>query len=185
MAPKIRVDTRAFEVIFTAEDIKRAGVKVYEKAMISAKSKLDVLTSSWSTSAQFKSSVELVGNKIVATMETTSLPFIYVDKGVEPHDIDPVKGDRLSFLSDYTPRTQPGKFFPGRSSRGGSLKRPFHVDHPGIKARGWSDILEKYVIDFVTRTLNEAEEQMVRFARTRKPRRVWIKGKWVSPKEAI
>ena len=186
MAPRITVNPEAFQVAFTAEEIKRAGVKVYEKAMISAKSRLDTLTYNWSTSVQFKSSVSLVGNKIVAIMETDSLPFIYVDKGVEPHRITARNKEFLSFLvgpEAYIPRTKVGSFRSGQSKKQGDLIRIRSVKkHPGIQARGWSEILEKYISEFVTELLNDNERRMADFARTRKPKRIWVKGKWISPK---
>jgi len=66
---------------------------------------------------------------------TVSLPYLYVDLGTEPHDIDPKHKPYLKFREDYLPHLGVGDTTSRESFYYGDWVLAQHVDHPGIAAR--------------------------------------------------
>lgn len=66
--------------------------------------------------------------------------FVWGDKGTRPHVIKAKNAPLLKFKTQFTPKTTPGTL----ASRAGSSSPPWAskkvVNHPGTKARGWSEL---------------------------------------------
>lgn len=74
--------------------------------------------------------------------------YSYVDLGTDPHGIDALGEDPMTFMSTrsakYSPHTQPGRLQSVRKVyEGGEYISKRHVDHPGIKARGFTKLVKE------------------------------------------
>lgn len=123
-------------------------------------------TATWKNKPTFEIQISLSGGLQVEVYTEDEI-YRYVDKGTEPHDIWPGfytgKSDKkvLAFSSTFSPKTIPGVIGSGPGSRGKvDTFRPY-VEHPGTKARNFSEeIQKKWQTIFKTRM-----EQALRQAR--------------------
>ena len=106
-------------------------------------------TQSWSHQPEFKESVSIAGPGPILQVWTEDLIYKFVDEGTKPHEIwagiYTGKSDKkvLAFGSKFTPKTQPRVLGSGPGFSGGDvLFRPF-VEHPGTKAREFSEMIQK------------------------------------------
>ncbi len=69
--------------------------------------------------------------------------WVWNDEGTRPHIIRAKNVPRLIFKTGFSAKTKPGFFgsFPGGSF--GPTVSKFQVNHPGTKARGWSELIVK------------------------------------------
>jgi len=123
-------------------------------------------TATWKNKPTFEIQISLSGGLQVEVYTEDEI-YRYVDKGTEPHDIWPGfytgKSNKkvLAFSSTFSPKTIPGVIGSGPGSRGKvDTFRPY-VEHPGTKARNFSEeIQKKWQTIFKTRM-----EQALRQAR--------------------
>lgn len=140
--PAIRNFALIFNQLALVEGRKRA--KTMERSYQAS-------TNTWSKEhkPQFVSGCELRGGRtlvVYAGYDNTTEAgriYSYVDLGVEPHGIDPRGHDTLKFMdtrtASYSPHTQPGRLqSTPKVYEGGDYVYPWHVDHPGIEARGFT-----------------------------------------------
>ncbi len=82
----------------------------------------------------------LAGDR-VATVQTSSTPFVYVDEGTKgPYPIPkagPKPGGLGPFQIGYVPKSTPGSLSSGPGGSFGPFVSPGQVMHPGIKPRGF------------------------------------------------
>jgi hypothetical protein len=75
------------------------------------------------------------------------LIFKWVDRGTEAHSIDPKPGNKrglLIFRGGYSPKTLPiARSHVGDGKAHGDWASVDHVDHPGTKARLFSETIQK------------------------------------------
>lgn len=71
--------------------------------------------------------------------------WVWLNDGTRPHVIAARRKPRLAFQTEgFKAKTVPGKFTSGRGRRAsGAWAYPVKVRHPGTKARGWSELLQK------------------------------------------
>jgi len=70
--------------------------------------------------------------------------WVWLDLGTKgPYPIPKTGTANLAFPSVYHAGSRPGQIRTYRASSGGPMWFPKKVMHPGIKARGWSKILQK------------------------------------------
>ena len=69
--------------------------------------------------------------------------FGYVDSGTRPQVIRPKTARMLAFRGGFTAKTQPGVIGSGPGWKSGVFTYAREVRHPGIKKRGWSELLAK------------------------------------------
>lgn len=105
-------------------------------------------TATWKNKPTFEIQISLSGGLQVEVYTEDEI-YRYVDKGTEPHDIWPGfytgKSDKkvLAFSSTFSPKTIPGVIGSGPGSRGKvDTFRPY-VEHPGTKARNFSEEIQK------------------------------------------
>jgi hypothetical protein len=95
------------------------------------------------------------------TVGTDDEVYGYVDQGTRPHVIRPRRGRFLRFQAGARAKTTPGSLSSGGGG-GGTTTFRRGVNHPGTKARGFSELIAKRaegrVLDEVTRQLRKAAE---------------------------
>jgi hypothetical protein len=95
------------------------------------------------------------------TVGTDDEIYGYVDQGTRPHVIRPRRGRFLRFQAGARAKTTPGSLSSGGGGGGVTTFRR-GVNHPGTKARGFSELIarraEGRVLDEVTRQLRKAAE---------------------------
>jgi hypothetical protein len=95
------------------------------------------------------------------TVGTDDEVYGYVDQGTRPHVIRPRRGRFLRFQAGARAKTTPGSLSSGGGGGGVTTFRR-GVNHPGTKARGFSELIarraEGRVLDEVTRQLRKAAE---------------------------
>lgn len=69
--------------------------------------------------------------------------FVWTDDGTEAHPIEAKNAPYLVFQVGYTPKTRPGKIASGPASRFGEFVSVKQVDHPGTKARKFTEAIVK------------------------------------------
>jgi hypothetical protein len=83
--------------------------------------------------------------------------WIWLDKGVAPHDIYPKDPKKpLVFMSKYFPGSRPGSLTTTGKVVSGDIIFAPHVSHPGVEARGWSEMLIEVLEDSYVRYAQEA-----------------------------
>jgi hypothetical protein len=85
-----------------------------------------------------------IGFQVYADDGKGALKWLWLDEGTDgPYPIPKVGTANLAFPSIYKAGSRPGSIKTGSASSGGPTWFAKSVMHPGIKARGWSDILKK------------------------------------------
>lgn len=95
------------------------------------------------------------------TVGTDDEIYGYVDKGTRPHTIRPRRAKVLRFSSGYRAKTTPGSLGSGSGgATGGAVYRRF-VQHPGTKARRFTELVQKRADDFFP---DEMQRQLAKVA---------------------
>lgn len=66
----------------------------------------------------------------------------WLNAGTEAHEIRPRNARVLAFNGKFSPKTQPGVIGSGAGSSGGNKIFSRGVQHPGTKARNWTQAIE-------------------------------------------
>lgn len=110
-------------------------------------------TATWSKRPTFAVKITRKG----FTVSTDSPIFGYVDEGTRPHRIMPKRpGGVLRFQSPFRAKTSPGSIGSGSGSTGGDTVFSRGVNHPGTKARNFTETIQKR-IDKVKADVMQAE----------------------------
>lgn len=67
----------------------------------------------------------------------------WLDQGTKPHVIMPRRAKRLRFQLGFTPKTRVGSLSSGGGGSSGPTVFSRGVNHPGTKARGWSELIQE------------------------------------------
>lgn len=99
------------------------------------------------------------GNDLVAEYTTDDVPFLYVSNGTPPHTITPKKaGGFLTFKAGSQPKTFAGKLLSSSGRPGTDWRRAKSVEHPGIEARNFPELvveqLQPAVVGIIARAIS-------------------------------
>ena len=91
----------------------------------------------------------------------------YVTKGTRPHKITAKNAPRLAFMwggpGSYKPKTKPkGKIGGPGIVVGGTLRRPYSVNHPGSEARDFEGTIRDDEKPWFSRTMENAWRRAIR-----------------------
>lgn len=114
----------------------RAAAKAVEKDYL-----LTVAT--WKRKPKFETIIALGKSKAEFLVGTDDEIYRYVDEGTKPHLIFPVKARALHFFAGGGPKTQPGVIGSSSGSKGSSEVFTKAVNHPGTKARKFSEVINR------------------------------------------
>lgn len=99
-------------------------------------------TATWDHKPQFDKEVQIGPGEIAILVGTDDEIYNYVDQGTRPHKIKPKKpGGVLAFQSIYTAKTVPKIVDSGSGGSSGSTVFTTGVNHPGTKARKFSEAI--------------------------------------------
>lgn len=129
-----------------------AGTKAGKKAVMLYRR----TTSNWEHRPEFIYTVEASGTVVVMEAGTNDEIYTYVDLGTRPHTITPRGPWMLRFQEGYKPKTKPGALRSGRGGPTGAFVRAKSVEHPGIKPRGFTKRIPKFLD--LGRVFNESVE---------------------------
>lgn len=134
---KLKVDAFRLEIL---NALRREGT-VHRK-------KLKPTVETWENPPEFESLIGLTkGDASVLTGPTGNedavLHWLWTNEGTEAHPIDARNAPFLQFNQNFIPKTSAGKFSSTQSASWGPMAKKTHVDHPGTKPRGWTEILSK------------------------------------------
>ena len=112
------------------------------------KRKLEKTVSAWKRKPKFVQEVVSHDPDLIVTVgpEDTKagLIWFFLDKGTRKnYPIVAKNKPFLVFRQNYSPGTQVGKFSSSPSGSYGDWRRKRQVTHPGIEARGWTDIISE------------------------------------------
>jgi hypothetical protein len=110
-------------------------------------------TSTWDNKPTFTIKITRKG----FTVTTTNAIYIFVDEGTRPHRIMPRRPDGvLRFNAPFRAKTRPGSLSSGSGGSGPDTVYSRGVNHPGSKARGFTEGIQKR-IDKVKAGIMQAE----------------------------
>lgn len=92
------------------------------------------------------------------------LIYKWVDKGTKPHTIQPNKASKLRFATGYQAKTGVGGKYGGPGRANGPVVFTKLVNHPGIKARNFSDTIAKDTEPILKREVNNGYRRGLRKA---------------------
>ena len=135
---RLKVDALRLELLNEMRKVATDVKKDYEKT-----------TKTWKHKPKFEVNVSLKPPGPTLIVETDDEIYGYVDKGTKPHlifaGIYTGKSNKkaLAFPSKFSAKTRPGVIGSSAGSSGGpTVIRPY-VQHPGTKARGFEEAIEK------------------------------------------
>lgn len=120
----------------SAPEAVRKGMREAAEAV---KADFDKTVSTWEHKPDFKIT-EQSENFIVSTDDEV---FGFVDLGTKPHVIVAKRARVLRFATGGKPKTSPGKITSGSGSKGGDVVFRPRVNHPGTKARLFTQQIAK------------------------------------------
>lgn len=103
--------------------------------------KYEQTTRTWTNAPDHEMAMTQTKEEIKATNLTDDEIYYYAHNGTKAHPIVPKRKPMLIFKNGYRAKTTPGVL---RSKQGGAFGKTVvahAVQHPGTKARGWTDIL--------------------------------------------
>jgi hypothetical protein len=140
------VDMADFDALNFRDNVSAAVRKVLEEDARIAVRLLEYATQTWTHRPTFRiQPLVKKGNEYSIqfgpVMDEAGRIFSYVELGVQPHWIFPVRSrdGLLHFKSHFTPKTTPGSLVPGPGARSGRWRRAKAVAWPGITPRGFFD----------------------------------------------
>lgn len=94
-----------------------------------------------------------------------ALKWLWIDKGTKSHRIPKEGNTILAFRSSYSAGSSPGTVRTRPASSGGDMVFAAHiVEHPGTKARGWSEILGKVNQDIINAIMPDVMADVARMS---------------------
>lgn len=116
-----------------------AVAKGMDDAAEAVKKDYELTTQGWKHGVTFTVTTQ-GANRTVSTADDI---WRYVDEGTKPHVIVPKRGRVLRFAVGGRAKTAPGKLTSGSGSKGGAVVFRPRVNHPGTKARLFSQQIAK------------------------------------------
>ena len=96
-------------------------------------------TATWDHQPKFETVIALGKTKAEFLVGTDDEIYKFVDEGTKPHIIRPKKAKVLRFQGGYTAKTQPGIIGSSSGGASGNIYFAKAVNHPGTKARKFSE----------------------------------------------
>lgn len=129
----------------------KTNAKLYEGAInkalditeIAMRERVGETMRTWSKKAEVVLRRRIYAGYTVLQVDVKSRVWHWLNEGTPAHDISPRFKTRLRFLSGYKAKTRVGRLL---SVNGGAFGKPVFarkVRHPGIKARKWSERIER------------------------------------------
>lgn len=146
MAAAIRFKTLEAAVKGMTDENKRLVDAAYKRGMNEARAKYRDIVKQWETEVDFAVLPARYPDAYLYQLKAFgegAQIFVYVDKGTEPHEIRPKKlGGVLAFQSGYSARTAPiAAYNVGTGKSSGAMQYRQKVDHPGTKARQFTETI--------------------------------------------
>lgn len=129
-APFLKTDKIRLELLNTLRKVGRGMKKEFEAT-----------TRTWSHDVKFEVLISLAKGAATVIVETNDEIYGYVNEGTDPHLIVPVNAKVLAFPGDYTSKTVPGVIDSRDGGSGGETIFAAYVEHPGTKARNFSQVI--------------------------------------------
>lgn len=115
------------------------------KTLDGQKKDLERTVETWDNKPKFETDgPRRVGDTIEGSVSTSDKRFLWVDRGVRPHSIDASPG-QMHFQRGYRAKTRRRMLssMAGGKTNTGPWHSPRMVDHPGIRAREFTDVVAK------------------------------------------
>ncbi len=159
---RLKVDKIRLEMLNENRKQGRYIKKQYEKTV-----------ETWEHKPKFEVLIGLSSTEATVLVGTDDEIYGYVDEGTRPHPIVPKASNphqRLFFQEGYVAKTQPGVLGSQAGGKFGTLVVAKAVQHPGTKARGFTQMIQdktrkRYQRDMlkaVQRGAEKAEAEMAR-----------------------
>lgn len=116
-----------------------AVAKGMDDAAEMVKKDFEQTTASWDHSVTFT----IAKQGVDRTVTTNDEIWGYVDEGTKPHVIVARRARMLRFATGGKPKTQPGRITSGSGSKGNAVVFRPKVNHPGTKARLFTQQIAK------------------------------------------
>lgn len=139
---KMRQDLRDPALKQAAKEISNATLKEYRRT-----------TATWSHKPKFETLTEVQGGELTQVTGTDDTIYTYVDLGTgkaggwraDDYPIVPHGNYPLKFRAGYKAKTTPGTISSHAGGPFGAVVRARKVMHPGIKARNFSQSIQRYM----------------------------------------
>ena len=136
-AKKLNIDGFRLEIL---NELRKEGAE--------HKKTLKRTVQGWKNPPSFESLQGLTGEDAIVLTGPTGNDdavqhWVWTDEGTAAHVITAKNAPALRFMINYSPSTQPGSFDSHPSGSWPPWRRPKSVNHPGTKARKWSETLTK------------------------------------------
>ena len=112
------------------------------------KQKLRPTVEGWKNAPSFESLIGLTGSDATVLTGPTGnndavQHWVWTDQGTDAHIITAKDAPLLKFMVNYSPSTQPGSFSSTHSGSWPPWVSKRQVNHPGTRARNWTETLSK------------------------------------------
>jgi hypothetical protein len=105
----------------------------------------------WDHPVNFRSRTDVSGGQLVMYVYTSDKIFMYVNDGTRPHSIEAKNKPRLAVRTGFHPKTQVGQIGSSKGGYSGSTYYAMKVEHPGVVARRFNDVIaDKYRAELFT-----------------------------------
>lgn len=121
----------------TFRAVRAAAEKATQQAAKELVEDYKKTTATWETDVRWIITVSASG----VTVRTDNQIWTFVDKGTRPHEIRAKAGKALRFAQGYSAKTRPGSIIARGGGASGDDAFARSVQHPGTKARGFTNRL--------------------------------------------
>lgn len=136
-----------------AKKLSKEALKNYQKTV-----------ATWEVKPEFQVMTEVSGSRASFLIGTDDPIYRYVDFGTRPHIIRARNAPYLVFRVGGKPKTRPGILQSGPGRPGTRWVRVKEVHHPGIRKRGFTEIIEKKIDNKLTDTVTaEVDKVLTRY----------------------
>lgn len=103
----------------------------------------ELTTATWKHEVKFVKELQVGPNEVAALVGTDDEIYRYVDLGTKRHKIFPRRAKALAFRSIFVPKTTPGSMVAAKGFVGGDTVYRKYVNHPGTKARKFTQTIQR------------------------------------------
>ena len=141
-------------LLFNNEELERMLFKAVQDSAQESKRQFEKTVKTWNNKADFEILED--SSDLEAIVGTNDQRWQWIDQGTKKDYPIPQKAGAktLRFNSKFSPKTKVKKFASVKGSSSPPVAFRKKVIHPGIKARGWSDIEQKRAQKRLTSAVN-------------------------------
>lgn len=126
----------------------------------------------WKEKPKFEVVIEVEGDHVTLIVRPTGPDKIvqiwgWIDGGTKPYTIVPHMSKALRFQVPYSAGSRPGTFKTSPARRGSQWVSTKVVRHPGIKARRWTELLQKKRKNYFYTAMRKAASNIKRVRHAR------------------